>query len=76
MREDVLTKIVEMVCINYVDTILTGIEEEENKFPYTIACANFMSGLKNKNIQIEFNSIFTDICSDKLFREISNYLAD
>lgn len=48
MKEDVLIKIVEMICLGYVDTILTGIEEQECRFPYTIACANFMSDLKEK----------------------------
>lgn len=65
-----------MVCLGYVDTILTGIEEQECRFPYTIVCANFMSDLKEKNILLDFNTIFTDTISDKLFREASNYLVD
>lgn len=76
MREDVLIKIVDMICISYVDTILTGIKEQANKFPYTIACANLMSELKEKNIILDFNMIFTDTISDRLFRETSNYLVD
>lgn len=48
MKEDVLVKIVEMVCLGYVNNILTGIEEQVCRFLYTIACTNFMSDLKEK----------------------------
>ena len=67
MREDVLTKIVEMICNGYVDTILTGVEEQANRFPYLVACTNFISELKVQNILLDFNTIFTDTISDKLF---------
>lgn len=76
MQKDVLKNIVKMVCDGYVETILTGIEEQNELFPYTIACANFISELKDKNILVNFNNIFTDKVSDKLFREASSYLVD
>lgn len=76
MREKELEKIVSMICNGYVDTILVGVEEQKNKFPYLVACTNFMYEMKSKNIQMDFNNIFTDTISDKLFRETSNYLAD
>lgn len=38
-----------------------------------IAYANFMSDLKEKNILLDFNIIFTGTISDKLFREVNNY---
>lgn len=76
MREKELEKIVSMICNGFVDTILVGVEEQQNKFPYLVACANFMYELKAKNIQVEFNTVFTDTISDKIFRETSNYLVD
>lgn len=75
MKELVLRKVIEMVCDDYIDTLLVGIEEYEKYFPYTIACANFISELKEKNIIVEFNDVFIDTVRDRIYRETSNYLA-
>ena len=75
MKEDVLMKLIESICDGYVDTLITGIEEYEKNFPYTIACANFIYELKQKNILVDFNIIFDDSIVDMVFRETSNYLA-
>lgn len=75
MKEDVLRKLIESICDGYVDTLMTGIEEYEKNFPYTIACANFIYELKQKNILVDFNIIFDDSIIDMVFRETSNYLA-
>lgn len=42
MKEKVLRKVIESICDGYVDTLITGIDEYEKNFPYTIACANFI----------------------------------
>ena len=75
MREEILRQIIVAVCDGFVDTLLTGIEEYEKDFPYTIACANFISELKSKNILVNFYSIFDSHIVDMIFRETSNYLA-
>lgn len=75
MKDEVLRKIIEFVCDGYIDALLTGIEEYEKDFPYTIACANFISELKRKNILVDFNIVFDDSIIDMVFRETSNYLA-
>lgn len=75
MKEDVLRKLIESICDGYIDTLITGIEEYEKNFPYTIACANFIYELKQKNILVDFNIIFDDSIVDMVLRETSNYLA-
>lgn len=75
MREEILRQIIVAVCDGFVDTLLTGIEEYEKDFPYTIACANFMSDLKSKNIIVDFYSTFESSIIDMIYRETSNYLA-
>lgn len=75
MKENVLRKLIESICDGYVGTLMTGIEEYEKNFPYTIACANFIYELKQKNILVDFNTIFDDSIIDMVFRETSNYLA-
>lgn len=68
-------KIVEMVCEDYIDTILVGMEEYEKDFPFTIACANFLKELRSKNIKVRFEEIFIEMVRDNIYRETSNYLA-
>lgn len=75
MKKAMLKKIIEMICDDYIETLLVGIEEYEKDFPYTIACANFIAELKEKNIIVEFNEVFIDIVRDRIYRETSNYLA-
>lgn len=75
MKEEIIKKVISMVCENYIDTLIIGIEKYEKDFPYTIACANFMSELKSKNIIVEFNDIFIDTILDRIYRETTNYLA-
>ena len=75
MREEILRKIITLISEDYIETLLTGIEEYEKDFPYTIACANFMSDLKNKNIIVDFYKTFDVSIRDMIYRETSNYLA-
>lgn len=55
MERFALRKIVSSVCDDYIDTLLTGIEENEDDFPYTIACYNFIDEWKDitKNIKAD-----------------------
>lgn len=76
MKENELRKIVSMVCDGYVDTIMDTIEEDNIKgFPITIAVWHFIVELKEKNIIVDINDTFDDLIIDKIFREMSNYLA-
>lgn len=75
MREEMLRKLITLVSEDYIETLLTGIEEYEKDFPYTIACANFMSELKSKNIIVNFYTTFDVSIRDMVYRETSNYLA-
>ena len=74
MKEEVMKKLVSMVCEDYVDTLIVGIEEYETDFPYIIACSNLISELKSKNIIVEFNDVFIDKVRDRIYRETTNYL--
>ena len=75
MREEMLRKLITLITEDYIDTLLTGIEEYEKDFPYTIACANFMSELKSKNIVVDFYTTFEVSIRDMVYRETTNDLA-
>ena len=74
MERFALRKIVSSVCDDYIDTLLTGIEENEDDFPYIIACS-FIDELKKKNIIVDFYKTFDCDIIDKIYRETSDYLA-
>ncbi len=76
MKENQLRKIVAEVCDGYTETIMDAILEDNVKgFPITKAVWHFMCELKENNIVMELNDIFIDLIIDRLYREISNYLA-
>lgn len=74
MREKVLKEFIEMICKDYINVLLVGVEEYENGFPYMIAFVNFMCELRNKNIYVEINDIFTDKFMDKVYIEATRYI--
>lgn len=74
MKEKELKKIISMVCDDYVDALMVGIEESKQDFPLTINCANFLYELKEKDIILDFNDVFVDDIRDKIYKETINYL--
>lgn len=75
MERFALRKVITSVCDDYIDTLLTGVEENESDFPYTIACSNFIDELRKKNIIVDLYSTFDCKILDMIYRETSNYLA-
>ena len=73
-KEDALKQVISVVSESFIETILVGIEECPKEFPYTLAVANFIGELKEKNILVEFFGTFQDMITDRVFREIGNYL--
>lgn len=76
MKENQLRKLVEEICNDYTETIMDAILEDNVKgFPITKAVWHFMCELKENNIVMGLNDVFIDLIIDRLYREISNYLA-
>ena len=76
MKKEELNKLLDMVCRDFKNTIITSIEENnKTDFPYTIACATFMTRLSEQNINTELSVIFTDTIIDEVYKEVSNFLA-
>lgn len=74
-NKEALLKVVSIISENYIDTLMTGIEECPKDFPYTIAVANFIAELKSKNIIVNLYGTFEDRITDMIFRKTSNYLS-
>lgn len=73
-NKEALRKVVSLVSENFIDTLMTGIEEYPKDFPYTIAVANFIAELKSKNIIVNLFNSFECSIVDMVFRETGNYL--
>lgn len=68
-------KIISLISENFADTLLTGIEEIPQDFPYTLAAIHFISELREQNIIVDFYQTFETSIIDMINRETSNYLA-
>ena len=74
MNKSILVKIVKWICDGYVDALITGIEENESYFPYTIVVIHFIDELQRKNIKIDYKEIFNDSIIDNVLKEANDYL--
>lgn len=71
MNEKVAKIVLLDICNNYIDVIISGLEEEKEKLVYTNALIEFISkiGIENK-----LNDIFVAKFLDKIDIEIAQYL--
>lgn len=74
-NEEILRNMFNVICSNYIETLIIGIKEKENCFTYTIAVANFIAFLRERNIIVNLYTTFEDRIIDMVLREINNYLA-
>jgi hypothetical protein len=74
MKELVTKSVVKEICNDFALTIIDGLDECKEDFPYTLACINFITELREKDIDVDLNA-FIDIIWSKLHQELSNYLA-
>ena len=74
MNKSILVKIVKWICDGYVDALITGIEENESYFRYTIVVIHFIDELQRKNIKIDYKEIFNDSIIDNVLKEANDYL--
>ncbi len=79
MNEETLREILTDICVGYVDGIIDNLNENyelyKDNFKITLACSNMLAELRSKNIKFGYQDVFIDIIIDRIYREISNYLA-
>lgn len=74
MKSDIKKIFAKNIVADFSDVILVGLEEEEEQFPYSMACINFICELKEKGINATLNS-FSEIIRSELYEECKRYLA-
>lgn len=73
-KKDIKQQIARMTANAYRDVLLTGYEEQEDKFFITLSVIDFLAKFKEKKPKYELNDIFTDTIADEIFKEASNYI--
>lgn len=73
MKEQVTKIVVSSLCKDFEDALICGIEEEPNKFRFTIACIEFITSLREQSVFADLK-FFDERIIEKMYREISNYL--
>lgn len=71
MNKNIAINVLLNICDGYVDTIMTGLEEEKERLTYTSALIDFISSIGESRI----SEIFLDTFLDKVTKEITLYLA-
>lgn len=74
MKEEITRLFVADICGDFKDVILVGLEEQKEKFPYSIACINFLYELKEQGINANLR-YFSEIIRSELYEEFKRYLA-
>lgn len=52
MKEEILKVVARQICEDLSEAIIVGVKEYEEDFPYTIACVNFISELKENGVKV------------------------
>ena len=71
MNKNIALNVLLNICDGYVDTIMTGLEEEKDRLIYTRTLVDFINNIGNCRV----NEIFVDTFLDKVSKEITMYLA-
>ena len=74
MQEATIKEVITMICNDYVDLLIVGLEEHKELFPNTISCINLISELKKSKNLIVLNDVFIDKFIDKIYQECSRYI--
>lgn len=69
VNRSILIKLVDWICDGYADALVTGIEENEHYFPYTIALVHFIDELQRKCIKANYDELVNDSIIDNVLKE-------
>ena len=75
VNKSILINLVDWICDGCADALVTGIEENEHYFPYTIALVHFIDELQRKCIKVNYNELVNDSIIDNVLKEANDYLA-
>lgn len=76
MKEKVTKSIIRSLCDDFANSILVGLEEHPQDFPFTISSINFIYELKEKGIYFNLKQLSSCYeILDNMYDELAKYLA-
>ena len=76
MKEKVTKSIIRSLCDDFANSILVGLEESPQDFPFTISSINFVYELKEQGIYFNLKQLSSCYeILDNMYDELAKYLA-
>jgi hypothetical protein len=76
MKEKVTKSIIRSLCDDFANSILVGLEENPQDFPFTISSINFIYELKEQGIYFNLKQLSSCYeILDNMYDELAKYLA-
>ncbi len=73
MKDEIMKIFAKDIMSDFKDVLVVGLEEESERFPYSIACINFIYELKEKGINVNMN-YFSECVRENIYNEVKSYL--
>lgn len=73
MSREIVSKIITDIVKDFSDILTESVMENQDLFPYTNACINFIYDLQSHGIHIDFDSFDQEIV-DRVYRELCEFL--
>lgn len=74
IKENIKKEIARMIANAYYDVLLTGYEEQEEKFVITLSVIDYLATLKEKKIKYGLADVFVDTIVNQMFVEADKYI--
>lgn len=75
MKSDIKELIAKTISDNYYDLLLVGYEEQQHRFFITLTIIDFITKLREKNINYNINDIFLDTFLELIDKEANSYIS-
>lgn len=73
-KEKIKKQIARMIADTYYDVLLTGFEEQEERFVVTLSVIDYLATLKEKKVKYSFADVFADTILNQIYVEADNYI--
>ncbi len=74
VRDKIKKQIARMIADTYYDVLLTGFEEQEERFVVTLSVIDYLATLKEKKVKYSFEDVFADTILNQIYVEADNYI--
>lgn len=74
MKEQITKEVAKAISNSFYEVLMTGYEEEKERFPITMIIIDSMTMIKEKGIVCNLDDIFISTFLDKMYVESEKYI--